>query len=236
MSSRSVGRVGAATGLVFVVLTLLAGFIYPQQPRVDGSPATTLAWVQDNRTALQTGMILGLFGAGAFLWFVGYLRTAFTTSEQRAESFAPVVFGAGIAVAVIAALAAMPIALLAFMVAQPGSIADPSLVRMLGDLNVVLFAASSLMTAVFLLALGLSIVSRKLPAPTWLGWLSFVVALLNAVNVWIGVTFSSYHGKAWNVVAFGAFIGFLLVVLITSISLLRQPRAASAPIPAAAAG
>ena len=132
-------------------------------------------------------------------------------------------------------IGALPNALLAFMVAQPGGISDPSIVRMLGDLNVVLFAASSVVTAVFLLALGLSIVRRSLSAPTWLGWLSVVVAALNAVIVWVAVTFSTYHGKAWSVVAFGAFIGFLLVVLITSISLMRQPGAEFTPIPAAAA-
>ena len=235
MGNRSVGRVGAATGLVFAVLSLLAGFIYPQQPRIDSPAATTLAWVKDNRVSLQAGMILGLFAAGALLWFVGYLRTAFKTGEHGTDSFAPVVFGAGIAAAVIAALAAVPIALLAFMVAQPGGFSGASIVRMLGDLNLVLFAASSVVTAVFLLALGLSILRGHLPTPTWLGWLSIVVAALNAVTVWIAMTFSTYHGKGWNVVAFGAFIGFLLVVLITSISLMRQPSTGSTPIPTTAA-
>jgi hypothetical protein len=234
MSNRSARRVGAPTGLLFVVLSLFAGFIYPQQPRVDSPAATTLAWVKDNRVSLQAGMILGLFAAGAFLWFVGYLRTAFKTGEPGADALAPVVFGAGIAVAVIAVLGALPNALLAFMVAQPGGISDPSIVRMLGDLNVVLFAAASVVTAVFLLALGMSIVRRSLSVPTWLGWLSIVVAALNAIIVWLAVTFSTYHGKAWNVVAFGAFIGFLLVVLITSISFMRQPAAESAPISTAA--
>jgi hypothetical protein len=222
-------------GCRIFVLSLLAGFIYPQQPRVDSPAATTLAWVKDNRVSLQTGMILGLFAAGAFLWFVGYLRTAVKTGEHGADSFALVAFGAGIAVAVIAAVAVLPNALLALMIAQPGGISDPSIVRMLGDLNVVLFAASSVVTAVFLLALGLSIVRRNLPAPAWLGWLSIVVAALNAVVVWLAMTFSTYHGEAWNIVAFGAFIGFLLVVLIASISLMRQPSTESSPIPATAA-
>ena len=129
----------------------------------------------------------------------------------------------GIAVAVIAALAALPYALLAFMDAQAGGIRDLALVRMLGDLNVVFFAAASVMTAAFLSALGLAMARRLLLTP-WLGWMSLAVAALNAVSVWIGVTFSSYHGRGWTVVAFGAFLGFVVVVLATSVSLLIQEK------------
>ena len=56
----------------------------------------------------------------------------------------------------------------------------------------------------------------------WLGWISLVVSAFNAVAVWVGVTFSSYHGKGWNVVAFGAFLGFVVVVLMTSVFVLVQ--------------
>lgn len=222
-------RSGAATGLLFAALSLIAGFIYPQQPRIDSSASTTLAWVKDNRVSLQAGMIVGLFAAGALLWFVGYLRTAFKAGEEGVDSLAPVVFGAGVAAAAFAALAVLPLALLAFMVAQPAGITDPSVVRMLADLNLVLYSVASVVNGVFLLALGLALLRRSLPAPTWLGWVSIVAAAFNAVVVWLGMTFSSYHGAVWTGVAFGAFIGFLLVVLITSISLMRQPVTESAP-------
>ena len=75
MGDRRLGTVGAATGLAFAVLELLAGFIYPQQPRVDGPPAATVAWAQSHRVALQTGMIFGLAAAGLLIWFAGYLFT-----------------------------------------------------------------------------------------------------------------------------------------------------------------
>jgi hypothetical protein len=221
MNNRLYERVGAISGLAFVVLTLLAGFLYPQQPRVDAPPATTLAWVHDHRIALQAGMISGLFAAGVFVWFVGYLRHVLARAGGATESLSAIVFGSGIAVAIIAALAAMPYALLAFMDAQAGGIHDLALVRMLGDLNVVFFAASSVMTAVFLCALGLAMAHGLLVAP-WLGWIGLVVAAFNAMSVWIGVTFSSYHGKGWTLIAFGAFLGFVVVVLVTSVFMLVQ--------------
>ena len=219
MSSCMDERVGAMSGLAFVVLALLGGFLYPQQPRVDATPATTLAWVHDHRIALQAGMILSFFAAGVFVWFVGYLRLVLARSEGGAESLTPIVFGSGVAVAIISALAAMPTALLAFMDAQAGGIRDLDLVRMLGDLNIVFFAATSVMTAVFLCGLGLAMVRRELAAP-WLGWVSLVVAAINAIAVWIGVTFSSYHGKGWMVVGWGAYIGFVATVTATSAFLL----------------
>jgi hypothetical protein len=219
-------RIGAMSGLAFVVLALLGGFLYPQQPRVDSTPTTTLAWVHDHRVALQTGMILSFFAAGVFVWFVGYLRHVIARSEGGAESLSPIVFGSGMAVAIISALAAMPTALLTFMDAQAGGLHDLALVRMLGDLNIVFFSATSVMTAVFLCSLGLAMVRRELGAP-WLGWVSLVVAAFNALAVWIGVTFSSYHGKGWMVVGWGAYIGFVVTVTGTSALLLGRRRPAT---------
>jgi Domain of unknown function (DUF4386) len=226
-------RLGALSGLSFVVLAVLSGFLYPQQPRVDSTPATTLAWVTDHRVALQTGMICDFFAAGVLVWFVAYLHRVLRRGEDGTESLAPIVFGAGLGVAITTALAALPTAVLAFMVAQPGGIDDPSLVRMLGDLNTLFFSVTSVMTGVFLLGLGLAMLGRAV-ATRWIGWLCLVVAAFNGLAVWIGVTFSSYHGKGWMVVGWGAYIGFLVVMLLVSASLLRHAHAARAVAPSVA--
>ena len=231
MGNRSLERLGAASGLAFVVLSLLSAFIYPQQPASDSSATTTLAWVHDHRMALQAGMIVALFAAGVLVWFAAYLRVTITRREDgHGEMLGAVVFGGGIALAVISALAALPTALLAFMDSQKAGISDAGIVRMLGDLNTVLFSAASVMTAVFLAAIGLALIDRELGVP-WLGWVALVVAALNGVAVWIEVTFSSYHGKAWNAVGWGAFIGFLAVVLITSVVRLTRRDAVAARTP-----
>jgi hypothetical protein len=230
---RTFERLGALSGLAFVVLAVLSGFIYPQQPRVDSSAATTLSWVTDHRVALQTGMICDFFAAGVLLWFVGYLHRVLRRAEDGSESLAPIVLGAGVGVAITTALAALPTTVLAFMVAQPGGISDLSLVRMLGDLNTIFFSVTSVMTAVFLAALGLAMLSREIAA-RWMGWLTLFVAVFNGLAVWIGVTFSSYHGKGWMVVGWGAYIGFLVVMVLLSASLLRQGDTAPAGVPSVA--
>jgi hypothetical protein len=233
MKERTFERLGAMSGIAFVVLAVLSGFIYPQQPRVDSSPATTLAWVTDHRVALQTGMICDFFAAGLLVWFAGYLYRVLRRAEDGAATLAPIVLGAGLGVAITTALAALPTAVLAFMVAQPAGLHDPSLVRMLGDLNTIFFSATSVMTAVFLVGLGLAMIGRELAAP-WLGWLSLVVAIFNGLAVWIGVTFSSYHGKGWQVTGWGAYIGFLVVTLLVGASLLRRPDVAASRVPSVA--
>jgi hypothetical protein len=233
MKDRMFERLGALSGFAFVALAVLSGFIYPQQPRVDSSPATTLAWVTDHRVALQAGMICDFFAAGVLLWFVGYLHRVLRRVDDTAETLAPIVLGAGLGVAITTALAALPTAVMAFMVAQPGGLSDPTLVRMLGDLNTLFFSVTSVMTAVFLVGLGLAMLGRAIAA-RWLGWLSLVVAAFNGLAVWIGVTFSSYHGKGWMVVGWGAYIGFLVVMLLVSASLLRQRDTAPSGAPAVA--
>jgi hypothetical protein len=223
MKPRTYERVGALSGILFVILELLSGFLYPQQPRIDSPPAATLAWVHHHRVALQVGMICGMVGAAVFLWFVGYLRHVLSRAEGGAEMLSPIVLGSGVAVAALLAVSTLPVALLAFMDGQTAGVPDATVVRMLADLNIVAFGALSAVTAVFVLSLGLAMRYRQLAAP-WLGWVCVVVVICNAVSIWIGVTFNSYHGKVWNPVAFGAFLGFLIVLLGISVyGLLGRP-------------
>jgi hypothetical protein len=107
MKDRTTDRVGAGAGLLFVVLSRLGAFIYPQQPQAGRPAATTLAWVHDHRVELQVGMILALLAATFFLLFAGSLRVVLASAGDQAEGLAPMIFGADIAVAVIDALAAV---------------------------------------------------------------------------------------------------------------------------------
>ena len=118
MGDRRLVMFGAATGAAFAVLELLAGFIYPQQPRVDGPPATTAAWAAAHKTALQTGMIFGLLAAGLLVWFAGHLYSQMRPIQRGQATVAPMVLAGGVAAAAVVSIAAVPLALLAFMVGE----------------------------------------------------------------------------------------------------------------------
>jgi len=215
MNEHTYQRVGALTGILFVLLELLSGFLYPQQPRIDSPAAVTLAWVHDHRVALPVGMLCGMVGAAVLLWFVAYVRYIVSRAEGGADMLSPIVLGSGVATAALLAVSTLPVALLAFMDGQSASLPDAT-VRLLADLNLVAFGGLSAITALFVLSLGLAAWYRKLAA-RWLAGVCVVVLVCNAVSIWIGVTFVSYHGKAWNPVAFGAYLGFLLVLLVISV-------------------
>jgi len=228
MEERTWERIGALAGIGFVVLMVLATFMAPQQPRIDSSAATTLKWIHGHRTGIQTEMVLGTFAAGLLLWFVGHLRHVLGRAEGGTESLSPIVFGSGIGMAIIGLVGAFPIALLAFMDAQAGGIQDATLVRMLADAAIVIYGLGVILTAVFLCAAGIAMLRKQIGAP-WLGWVSLVVAALNALAVITSLTFSTYHGAGWAVPGWAAYIGFLLVVLVTGISMLRQASPTTAP-------
>ena len=226
MRDRTFERIGALSGLAFVALAALSGFIYPQQPRVDAGPAKTLAWVHDHHVALQAGMIFDFFAAGALLWFVGYLHRVLRRAEGEVESLSPIVFAAGIGVAITTAMAALPTVLLAFMDAQPGgvgrSVTGPRARRPEHDLLLRHLRHDGRLPR------RARVGDAARPARECGGSAGSccVVAAFNAIAVWIGVTFSSYHGRAWLIIGWGAYVGFLIVMLITSASMLRQPRTA----------
>ena len=92
--------------------------------------------------------------------------------------------------------------------------------RMLADLGQVLYGIGVVMTAVFACSIGIAVLRKELGS-AWLGWLSLVVAALNAISVVTSLTFSTYHGAAWGVPGWGAYLGFLVLVLGLAITMLR---------------
>ena len=228
MGNGNLAKATAGLGLGFIVVASLSGFVYPQQPRVDSTPAATMLWVHDHRLALQVGMIFAFFAGAAFLCYAAYVRNLLIHQGGLGETLAPVAFASGIGVGITSTIAAIPYTTMAFMQTQPAGIPDATVVRMLGDLNTIFFSATSAMTFVFIGVLGLAMVRGVLLAP-WLGWLSLLVAAFNGLGVWIGVTFATYHGKGWMAAGWGAYVGFLVIILLSSVSMLLGARAPATP-------
>ncbi|HEV3475559.1 MAG TPA: hypothetical protein VG602_09355, partial [Actinomycetota bacterium] len=90
-------RVAAATGIVFVVLGIIAIAIVPQAPQPDASADEVAAYFVDRGDGViaQTYLfaVAGLF----FLWFLGSLRAHLRRAEGGTGRLSAIFFAGGIA-------------------------------------------------------------------------------------------------------------------------------------------
>jgi hypothetical protein len=170
-------------------------------------------------------MVLGVFASLLLVWFVAHLRNLL--DRAGAEALSSVVYGSGMALVAVFALGTVPVATLVFMDGQPGGIGDGALARLLIDLNQTLFAPAAGLAALVLFAAGIAMVSTKVLSPA-VGWVAIVVAALDAIEVITSLTFSSYHAGPWTVIGWAAYLGLLVVILLISIAMVREPESAPA--------
>ena len=94
-------RLQAATGLIFVLLSLISLFMLPPRP-VLGAPAEEIAsYYTVHNSAAQAADYLFLLGLLFSLWFIGYLRTVFARAEGETHHLSTLFFGSGVAVVAI---------------------------------------------------------------------------------------------------------------------------------------
>ena len=105
----------------------------------------------------------------------------------------------------------------------PPEVGDGTVVRLLFDLNWIMFAPAMALGVVFLLSTGIAIVRTEVFSPL-LGWASIGVSVPVALLVYISLTFSSYHAGGWTVIGWVGFLGKLAVILWMSLAMARQPR------------
>ena len=63
-------RLGAATGILFVVLLVVSVFMVPTPPDINASPGTISAFYSDHRTAILVSAYIGGLAVPVFLWFL----------------------------------------------------------------------------------------------------------------------------------------------------------------------
>lgn len=227
MNEKRWEQAGATAGIATVLLLVVSTFLVPQVPRLDSPTAKFVTWISSHRRGEETAMVLGLFASGLLVWFVSHLRHVLQRAEGGAEAFAPIVYGSGLALAAVGALAAIPLSVLALMAGQRGGLAGAdATVRMLIVMNQVLIAPFVLLSAVFLFSLGAAMIRHELLA-SWLGVVAVVAGILNCVTAATSLTIGNYNRGAL-VIGFGGYLGWALVVLIASVQMLRLPESARA--------
>lgn len=210
-------RYGAATGIFFVVLVIIAFFVQPKPPAADASAAEVFEYVTDKQDSLHVVQLI--FGLAGFflLWFVGTLRALMGAAEGGAGRLADIAFGS-----ILVAFATLLVGLGLQATAALHPVANgPELTHALVDVSLIVPALGAPAVAVFFVATGLGIL-RTGYLPAWLGWLGLVAAAFNAIAISPVFTDSGAFAADGVLGFFSGFLLFLLWFLLAGILLVRK--------------
>ena len=210
MASQRLHVLGPLTGVLFVVLAVVAFIISGETPGTDDSPQKVLDFYVDNdNSQLWAGAFLA-WSTVPFMFFLGVLRSTLRAAEGPIARLSAVAFGGGIVLTV----GALSFAGFTFTL---GDIADdgltPQAAQALNALNSDFFFPVAAGTATLLIATSIaSLASRALPA--WIAWAALVIGVV-----------------ALTPAGFFAFLAFLLWTVVTSLVLWRGRAAGPAATP-----
>jgi len=205
-------RLQAATGLVFVLLSLIALFALPPRPAAGVSAKEIASYYTVHHGAAQAADYIFLLGLLFGLWFTGYVRTVFARAEGETHHLSTLFFGSGVAAVVIG------LAFWGMGLALPGQAADLGVIKALSD--VVNVGISMTFLPDFLLV-GTSSVLVLLTGvlPRWFGMFGLVVAVVQLLGS-LSLVVTSGFFAAGGLVTFLTFVVFLLSTLVLSILLI----------------
>jgi hypothetical protein len=212
MSERQWEQLGAATGIVFVVLLAISAFGTPTPPDLDVAPVRSAQWFKDHQDGIRTVTFIGMIAGFLFLWFLGSLRSFLRIAEGGTGRLSSVAFGGGVATAALAAVGSTCLTVGAL---RPAT--SPHILQTLADFNFYVLAVGGFTLAAYLAA-GSVVILRTRALPIWLGWFGLLAALaqlLTALAIF-GDKTGPLNPKD-GVLVFVGFVGFLVWTLVTSI-------------------
>lgn len=210
-------KLGAATGIAFVVVAFASFFLGGEFPMPEDSTEQVAAFYTEN--ADQVLWSLWLWGVAGilFLWFLGSLRSHLMKAEGDTGRLSAVAFGGGIAAGVVYSIGISISSALAFGIAQNGS---AELTDALSDLATHFYNGSAF--GFFVLVLATTIVSGRTKVfPAWLGWLGWLIALSTLAGT-LTVVVDSGPFATGGIVNIVGFFGFFLWFLALAITVTRQ--------------
>jgi len=203
-------RIGALTGVAFVVVAIIAGIIGGEPPDADSPVQEIVDHYSDNETSIQVGAFVGAAAMVLLVFFGAYLRSVFSAAEGRGGMLSALTL---VGTAIIAVGFAIDITISIALTEAVDDI-EPAAVQALQALWDNDFVPIALGILVFLIATGLSIL-RYGALPKWLGWVALVLAVVG-----------------FTPIGFIAFLGTGIWIAIVSVMLALRAPAASAQRPA----
>lgn len=228
VSERTWERYGAATGIAFGILLLVAIFAAPQPPHIDASAQKIASYYANHRHAVLTAGVFGAFATVAAVLFIAHLRHVYDRVEDGIEGLSTVVYATGLATIGASLFYGVISTTLAFMTAQPGGLSDAGLTRALYDVGYVGNGLTFMLSAAFLAANAVGMV-RGEAANTALGWFAALVAAASVVAAVGSLTVSSYSA-GWAAIGLVSILGMGAWAIATGGQMLRRPEVEAAAL------
>jgi hypothetical protein len=215
-------RIGAALGVLVVIVIVVAAFLTGSPPKSTASDDKIKAYMLDKRGAMLAQSFLIAIALGLFLWFVGLVRGVLRRAEGHSH-LADVFFGAAL---VNSALTFAAVAMNAGLVykALPGT--SDGVARMVYDMSGMLFILAGVVWAVAAVAFAVTVFATHV-LPSWTAWLAELSAVASVVGMFMifSKTGSFSIEGTFSLVPFAL---SMLWILGTSVAMLR-PEMAHAP-------
>ena len=198
-------RLAAASGVLFVILVVVSGFVAGSPPKLSDSAAKIYRYFNDNRGSIKLGSFLGGLAVipglvwGSALW--RRLRTAETDGRTAVLAIAGLVFAG-----VLAVSAAAITSTTALQIHDAG----PTAAKFFFTLSTFTGAGTAFGVAVLVAATAAASL-RSHVFPQWFGIASALLAVLWVVA---GLA-SAYAGDGIQTVGFIAFLIWAIWILIT---------------------
>jgi len=213
-------RLGAASGILFAILSIVSIFTAPQPPKAGDEIEVILPYYAHHRGGVLTTAYLTGLAVIFFLIFLANLYTLLRNAEGGAGRLSlAAAFGGLVVTAGIIGGTAFQTAL-AFRTERDMS--DAAVVQSLFDMQNILFAITGFPGAVLFVSAALVILFTRI-LPVWLGWAGIVVAAVELL------TTGGMLARVGPLASGGiiGLIGFVLVtlwILAASIIMLTRPR------------
>lgn len=217
MNEKQWEQLGAATGIVFVVLLVISVLGTPMPPDLNEPSLKFAQWFKDHQDGIRTATFIGVIASFFFLWFLGSLRSFLRDAEGGSGRLASVTFAGGVATAALAAVGGTCLTVGAL---RPAT--SPFILQTLFDLNFYVLAVGAF-TLVAYLAAGSVVILRTRALPAWLGWIgvaSALAQLLTALAIF-GSTTGATNPKDGLIPILGL-AGFAVWTLAASILIARR--------------
>jgi hypothetical protein len=172
MNQRALERYAPLTGVVFVVLLVIAVVVGGETPDNKDSAQKMVDFWKDNEGAQFASTLIGAWSAVFFLWFSASLRNALRRNEAVPHRLSSLAFAG----AVIATTGLLMTLSLSFAAVDTVGDVPAQVTQTLTVLSNEVFFPIAVGLGVFYLATGiLAVRSRALPA--WLGWVAIVIGI-----------------------------------------------------------